>query len=117
MNTVIGGEYKNSILNYTFTGKVYIHYTKLFQKGKKIMLNSDTVAEYTIIDSDERTKIGSGLVRSAVGGAMFGVAGAMVGAASAKKKKSYIVDVRFHDGTHSTLEMDNNFFKLFLGSM
>ena len=117
MNAVIGGDYKNSSLHTTFSGKVYIYYSKPFQKGEKIMLTKDNVIGYNIIDSNERTKMGSGLMRSAVGGAVFGIAGAMAGARSAKKKKSYIVDVQFYDGKHAIIEMDNTFFKFFIGSV
>ena len=117
MNMVIGGDYKNSLVQTTWTGKVYIHYTKGFSVREKIMLNRETVSSYNIIDQTERTKVGSGLVRSAVGGAMFGVAGAMVGAASAKKKKNYMVNIQFFDGKNSTLELDNNIFKLLIGCL
>ena len=117
MNRVIGGDYKNSIVDTTFTGKVYIIYTKGFSVREKIMLNRETVASYNIIDQTERTKVGSGLMRSAVGGAVFGVGGAIVGAASAKKKKNYMVNIQFANGKNSTLELDNKMFKLLIGCL
>ena len=117
MNMVIGGEYKNSPVCTTFTGKLYIKYVKMFQGTKKIMLNSDTITNYTIIDKNEKAKMGSGLVRGAVGGAVFGVAGAVAGAASAKKKSKYMIEIQFKDGKHSTIEIDDATFKFFIGSL
>lgn len=117
MNFVIGGDYKNSLVGFTFSGKVYISYSKQFAKTEKIFLNRDTVAEYMIVDQNEKAKMGSGLVRSVVGGTVFGVAGALAGAASAKKKKSYIIEILFKDGKRSTIEIDKNVFKFLLGCL
>lgn len=117
MNIVIAGEYKNSSVCTTITGKVYIKYQKIFQSTNKIMLNKENIASYTIIDKNEKTKIVNGIVRSAVGGAMFGVAGAVVGATSAKKKRKYMLEIEFNDGKHSTIEIDYNTFKLFVEAM
>ena len=36
MNSVIGGDYKNSLVNFTFSGKVYMNYSKPFKKGEKM---------------------------------------------------------------------------------
>ena len=117
MNKVIGGDYMNGIVDMTFTGKVYIFFTKGFSVREKIILNRETVASYSIIDKTEKTKVGSGLVRSAIGHATFGVAGAMVGAASAKKKTKFMVNIQFIDGKNSTLELDNNMFRLLIGCL
>lgn len=117
LNMVIGGDYKNCMIETTFTGKVYILHVQGFSKREKIMLNRDTVADYSIVDQTERTKVGSGLVRSAVGGALFGVGGAIVGAASAKKKKSYMVNIQFRDGKNSTLELNNDMFRFLVGCL
>ena len=117
MNKVIGGDYKNSMVNTTFTGKVYISHVKGLSNREKIMLNRETVAYFNIIDQTERTRVGSGLVRSAVGGAVFGVGGAIVGAASAKKKKNYMVNIQFKNGKNSTLELDDSIFRLLIGCL
>ncbi len=117
MDIVIGGDYKNSPVCSTFTGKLYIKYVKMFQGTQKIMLNSETIANYTIIDKNEKLKMGSGVVRGAVGGAMFGVAGAVAGAASAKRKGKYMIEIEFFDGKHSIIEIESKTFKYFVASM
>ena len=49
----------------------------------------------TIIDKNEKAKMGSGVLRGTVGGAMFGVTGAVAVAASAKKKSKYMIEIEF----------------------
>ena len=117
LDCVIGGDYKGCSVGFTIKGKVYINYKKRFQKAEKIFMDQTTVEAYQIIDKNEKTKFGSGMMRSAIGGAMFGVAGAIAGANSAKKKTSYMVEVQFKDGKHSVLELSANVFRFLIGNL
>ena len=116
MNNVHGGDYRGGVVLITFTKGAYIQI-----KGQKIMLNRDTVAEYEIIDTNEQisAKKKGGITRGIVGGALFGVPGAIIGTSTAKtkvkSKKSYLVNVWSVDGKHSVLQLDESTFKIFIG--
>ena len=116
-NSVIGGDYKNGVLEFGFGGKVSITYWKGFLKTGTVIINRETVANYQIIDKNSTKSFSSGLARGAVGGALFGPVGAIAGANSAKSKDTYLVEVQFKDGCRSLLELDKNGFYLLTNAL
>lgn len=111
-NSVIGGDYKNGVINFSFGGKVSITYFKGLMKTETIDVNRNTVSNYSVIDKESKKSFSSGLARGAVGGALLGPVGAVVGASTAKSKNTYLVEIQFKDGCHSLLELDKNGFYL-----
>ena len=116
-NMVVGGDYKNGVLNFSFGGKVSIDCVKGFMKVETIHINRETVADYQIIDKESKKSFSSGLVRGAVGGALFGPVGALAGASTAKSKNKYLVELHFKNGCKSLLELDKNGFYLLTNAL
>lgn len=108
-NTVVAGDYKGSIDFKNKKKGLYIY--GAFGFGKKTFINKETVASYEVIGEDSHTSMGSGVVKGAVGGALFGGVGAIAGANSAKKKGTYMVSIVFKDGTKCLCELDSEMFK------
>lgn len=103
-NIVLAGDYKKCSVS---ASKKSVTIVKGF---KLIQLNSETVESYQIQNQSSNTSFVSGLVKSAVGGSAFGVAGAMAGSVSAKKKDIILVDIRFRDGKQSLIEINGNIY-------
>lgn len=108
-NMVLSGAYKNYAVTSSFTGKL-----KLKGVRNKVLLDRSTVQSCELINDDSKKSFGSGLVRGTIGGAIFGLPGALAGASSCKTKNEYIVRVKFYDGKQSTIVLDKNYYKLFL---
>lgn len=114
-NTVIAGDYKGYI-NTNLKGELFIDEGKVIG-NKKHPINKETVYSYEVIGEESKTSMGSGVVRAAAGAALFGSAGALAGAASAKKKGKHTVSVVFTDGKKCLIEFDDAFFKKFIEIM
>lgn len=119
MNTVIAGEYTNGMITYKNKKKGFqITVAKMLGLvEKKYLMNPDTVESWELYEETSKTSFASGAARSAVGGIAFGPVGAVIGAATAKEKKSYKVSVVFKDGTRALCELDDIYYKWFLELM
>lgn len=103
-NTVLAGDYKEKAVKASL-GRVYID-TLL---GKDI--NKKTVDSYELVGQDAQKSMGSGIVRGAVGGVLFGGIGAIAGASSGKSKVTYTVSIVFKDGKKALCELDDEMYK------
>lgn len=116
MSKAIGGDYKGDVYISGRDDCLYID-TGSFLPGKKIFINKKTVAFYDVIDEKSNKSFSSGVVRGAVGAAVFGPLGGIAGAASAKNKSKYTVSVQFRDGRSSLLELDDRSYQLLVRSL
>lgn len=108
-NIVTAGDYKGHI-DYLLSKKcLYIY--GAFGLGKKTYITKDTVDHYEVIGEETSTSFGSGVARSVIGAAAFGAAGAIAGAASAKKNGIHSVSIVFKDGTKCLCDLDDWMFK------
>lgn len=104
MNNVIGGD--------------YIGYKILFFKGgirlsrisHEILIYKSDVASLDIISTDTRRSgtrmLGKGLLWS-----IFGKLGGLIGAASAKEEKNYMLSMRLQSGRSCLLEVDEKRYR------
>ena len=77
-------------------------YDMYLEKGKLKAKMYETPVSAKIVGSGENKKAGSAAIRSAVGGAVAGLPGAVYGAASAKSKTSVTFYVTYEDGHHGS---------------
>lgn len=108
-NIVTAGDYKGYIDFKNKKKGLYIYGT--FGLGKKTFINKETVERYEVIGEESSQSMGSGIVRGAVGAAVFGGVGAIAGASSAKKKGIHTVSIIFKDGTKCLCDLDDAMFK------
>ena len=104
-NIVIAGDYKNKpVMASPIKGEAYL------QIGitKKIPLNKTTVEKYEVQGGKEKANTAGAVGRGIVGGALFGGVGAIIGAATRKKKSLTRVAVDFKDGKHSLIQMNDD---------
>lgn len=90
-------------------------YDKYLEKEKLKTKMHETPVSAKIVGSGESKKAGSVAVRSAVGGAVAGLPGAVYGAASAKSKTSVTFYVTYedgHSGTETVKSDSSRFLKL-----
>ena len=87
-------------------------YDKYLEKEKLKAKMYETPVSAKIVGSGESKKAGSAAVRSAVGGAVAGLPGAIYGAASAKFKTNVTFYVTYEDGHHGseTVNSDSSRF-------
>lgn len=111
-NIVIAGDYEKSCISKPFNGTAAILVSTGFLKVKSIPLNSETVESYEIIADDSNKSMSSAVMRSVVGGAVLGPAGAIAGGMTAKSNKIHQVSVCFKDGKRSLLEIDNEVYNM-----
>lgn len=106
-NYVVAGDYKGIIKRKGIMNvSLWIDENKFVASGK-YYINKDTVESYEIIDSEEKLKMSSALIRGAAGAAIMGPLGALVGASSAKKKKDTVVSIHFKNGKKALVVLDN----------
>lgn len=108
-NVVVAGDYKGYIDFKSKKKGLYIY--GAFGLGKKTFINKDTVQSYEVIGEEGQKSMSSGIIKGAVGGALFGGIGAIAGASSGKNKGVYTVSIIFKDGTKCLCELDNEMYK------
>ena len=81
-----------------------------------IELSNKTVASYELIDNTHRKSALSGVFRALVGKSIFGNAGMLAGAMTAKNKNVYTVAINFLSGERSLLEIDDEIYKAIIRS-
>lgn len=89
----------------------------LFISPYNIELSKKNISNYAIIEQKNSTDKGSTLTRGLVGGAIFGVAGAIVGSSTAKTNAINTISIRFIDGKDFTIEIDDNKYKILMQSL
>lgn len=109
-NIVTAGDYKGYIDYKNKKKGLYIYGS--FGLGKKVFINKETVERYEVVGEDQYQSFGSSVARATVGGALFGVGGAVAGAASGKKKGIHTVSIIFKDGTKCLCDLDDFMFKM-----
>ena len=110
-NTVISGDYNNSLVSLGFSG---LYISPSFQK--KVKINKDTVEDYEVLNEERKTSGASAIGRAAVGSILLGPVGLLAGA-TAKKKGTHTVAVLFKDGKKSLLELDDKLYKELVRSL
>ncbi|MGN9164969.1 hypothetical protein ACTNDY_06730 [Tissierellaceae bacterium HCP3S3_D8] len=110
-NMVIAGDYNDRMLTATRKGLVIA--TGFIER---IPVTKDTVESYELVDEEHKTKAMSAIGRGMVGSLALGPVGLLAGL-SAKKKRSYLVAVKFKDGKESLLELDDKLYKTLIKKM
>ena len=108
-NVVVAGDYKGYIDFENKKKGLYIY--GAFGLGKKTFINKDTVQSYEVIGGEGQKSMSSGIVKGAVGDALFGGIGAIAGASSGKNTEPYTVSIIFNDGTTCLCELDSDMYK------
>lgn len=105
VSMITKGKYKGFGIKATLTGKLVAQ-----RLSEKIFLDESTIESYEVMNQDE----GKASLGKTVGlGAVFGLAGAMVGANSKKNAKT-TVKIVWKDGDKSLAEFDKNTYAIFL---
>ncbi len=104
-NMVIAGDYKGKIIKNCI---IFENVSWNINKTKMLPLNKDTVESYTLITEDIQKSLASGVIRGSIGEGLFGDAGMLAGALSAKNKGIYTIAINFKDGKRSLIEVDKN---------
>ncbi|NLY47178.1 MAG: hypothetical protein GX053_14500 [Tissierella sp.] len=100
-NAVIAGDYQYKMLG---SSMKYLTIKTGFRKS--IPINKETVERYEVINEEHRTKAMSAIGRGMVGSLALGPVGLLAGL-SAKKKKTYLIAIKFKDGKESLIELNN----------
>ena len=107
-NRVIAGDYINKMVIVVDVPYIAVKPLKI---STHIPIDKTTVESYEVLMQDSNTSAASGIARSAVGGALFGSAGALGGAASAKTNDDYMIAINFKDGKRSLIDVDERTYK------
>ncbi|MGJ0848308.1 hypothetical protein ACR77J_16580 [Tissierella praeacuta] len=110
-NMVIAGDYKNKMVGSTL--KCLTIKTGWMQK---VEINKSTVEAYEIVDEEQKTKAMSAIGRGMIGSLALGPVGMLAGL-SAKKKKTYLIAIKFKDGKESLIEINDVFYKHLIKSL
>ena len=102
INTVLEGKNKGSKI----TGGTVLYANEWLSKY--------TVASYQVID--ETNKDQYSFWKGALGVALLGNIGAVVGIGG-KNKKEYLIEIKWKNGDKSLIFIDENYYKIFIKSM
>ena len=109
MNAVISGDYKGKTVRILPGGEKIVVDLSL---SKWLPIEKETVYRYEVMSQQEESKFSAG--KAAVGVAVFGYGGAIVGANS---QNIFQVAVYFRNGSKSLLELDSKHFKCLSASL
>ena len=104
-DAVIAGDYKGKGISRVGGPHIAISFKE------EVYITKDTVESYQVMNQNVSTSASSGIARSIIGGALFGNAGALGGAASAKVNISYTIAINFKDGKRSLIEVNEKIYK------
>lgn len=107
-NYVIEGKYKNLKLDYS-NNRVWAK-----DNPRSHTINKDSISSYTVID--ETNKDQYSVWKGALGVALLGGFGAVVGIGG-KKKKEYLIAIEWKGGEKSLICLDDEAYKTFVKSM
>lgn len=86
---------------------------RYLKKGTKY----NYVVSYEILHTSESTSTSSAVKRGIVGSLIGGTVGGIIGASTAKQNKSYTILVHWKDGKDSLIEIDDEYYKIFIKNM
>ena len=116
MNTVINGHgmgckiiYSTVALEFRPQGKGI----RSIVKGNKY----NCVVSYEILNTEESKSTSSAIKRGIVGSLLGGTVGGVIGATTAKTNKSYTILLHWRDGKDSLIEIDDEYYKVFIKNM
>ena len=110
-NMVIAGNYAGKLVRVS-VGPMGVPSISLnIFKDEYVLIDKYSVESFNVVNKEEETSAVSGIARSAIGGALFGNAGALGGAASAKKNVMYTMVINFKDGKRSLIEVNEKIYK------
>ena len=115
-NKVTAGDYEGFAVKDSYNS-VTLRPTLFSGENTIVYLNRNTVRHYEVIVGDHRKSAISGVARGLIGGYIFGLAGTMGGALSAKNRGAYVVAVEFYDGRRSLIEIDDKRYKALIRSV
>ena len=75
------------------------------------------VLSYEILHTSESTSTSSVVKRGIVGSLIGGTVGGIIGASTAKQNKSFTILVHWKDGKDSLIEIDDEYYKVFIKNM
>lgn len=107
-NKVISGDYQGYSIGGNSNG---LYFCKPF--GEKIYINSSTVTEYNVVDSDKMKSGSSAIGRAAIGAWLLGPIG-LFAAAGAKNKNVITVVIEFKNGKRSLIEIGQELYKILI---
>ena len=120
MNTVISGfgqgcriVSNGSIIKFVYNKKEHIFWKKKMNNDPV----KNPVVSYEILNSAESASKSSKVKRGIIGSIIGGTAGAIIGASTAKQNKSYTILVHWKNGKNSLIEIDDNYYKIFMDNM
>ena len=110
-NMVIAGNYAGKLVRVS-VGPMGVPSISLnIFKDEYVLIDKYSVESFNVVNKEEETSAVSGIARSAIGGALFGNAGALGGAASAKKNVMYTMVINFKDGKRSLIEVNEKMYR------
>lgn len=86
---------------------------RYLEKGTKY----NYVVSYEILNTEESTSTSSAVKRGIVGSLIGGTVGGIIGASTAKQNKAYTILVHWKDGKDSLIEIDDEYYKVFIKNM
>lgn len=107
INTVAAGDYK---------GNTVSEILDIVSIGSA-MLSRDTVKSCRVVSKEQRVSLSSAVIRGAIGRAILGPAGLLVGGLSARNVKTYMLEVNWKNGKRSLLEIDERMYKAIMKAM
>ncbi len=111
-NRVIAGDYEGKTIS-----ESGIWLDVGWGKSEYLKLKKDTVADYTLVTEESSKSPSSALIRGSIGEVLFGDAGMLAGALSAKNKGIYTIAINFKDGKRSLIEVDEKVYKKLIKDM
>lgn len=82
-------------------------------KGNKY----NNVTSYEILNTEESKSTSSAVKRGIIGSLIGGTVGGVIGATTAKTNKSYTILLHWGDGKDSLIEIDDEYYKVFVKNM
>lgn len=113
VNHASAGDHQGLIHFKNWKKGLYIDESKLFRK-KQTFINKDTVQSYEVVMNDSESSKKGSLTKGLLGGATFGLAGAIAGGTSSKSVSKYLVSIVFKDGSRALCELDGHTYEVLL---
>ena len=116
VNHAAAGDHQGMIKFKNWKKGLYIDESSLFKK-KLTFINKETVESYEDVKNDSGSSKKGALTKGVLGGAVFGLGGAIAGGTSSKNQSKYMVSIIFKDGTKALCELDAHTYEVLLKLM
>lgn len=113
VNHSSAGDHQGMIKFKNWKKGLYIDESKLFRKSLTF-INKDTVESYELVLNESESNKKGSLTKGVIGGATFGLAGAVAGSTSGKTQTKYVVSILFKDGTKALCEFDSQTYQVLI---